>query len=496
MNGTSGDGAPGPRHFPPGFLWGASTSAYQIEGAVHEDGRGQSIWDTYSHTPGKVHGGDTGDIACDSYHRLDEDLSLLSELAVDGYRFSIAWPRIQPAGRGAVNERGLDYYRALVAGLRDRGIMPVATVYHWDLPQALEDEGGWACRDTAERFAEYAQLVAQALGDQVAMWITMNEPQQAANQGYRVGTHAPGKTDYGLAAAATHHLLLGHGLALEAMRSSLPGRTAVGISLDLHPVRPTSDDALDAAAVLDAEHNRIFLEPVLHGTYPARARAELLPPAELIKPGDMRTISAPVDFLGLNYYSPYYIGVGDSDDLRQGESPLPGHPGLVNYVPPELPTTPMGWLIEPGGLYDTLVALDREAPRLPIFITENGCASDDYITPEGEVNDLERVEYLRGHLEAAWRAIQDGVNLAGYFHWSLMDNFEWARGYQRRFGLFFVDFPSQRRLAKRSARFYSEVARTGVLPPSETMLQPSGDELVSGDITRVSAAAGPVPGAL
>jgi beta-glucosidase len=496
MNGTSGDGAPGPRRFPPGFLWGAATSAYQIEGAVHEDGRGQSIWDTYSHTPGKVQGGDTGDIACDSYHRVEEDLSLLSELGVDGYRFSIAWPRIQPTGRGGVNERGLDYYRALVAGLRDRGIMPVATVYHWDLPQALEDEGGWAHRETAERFAEYAQLVARALGDHVAMWITMNEPQQAANQGYRVGTHAPGKTDYALAAAATHHLLLGHGLALEAMRSSLPGRTAVGISLDLHPVRPTSEGARDAAAVLDAEHNRIFLEPVLHGTYPARARAELLPPAELIRPGDMDTISAPVDFLGLNYYSPYYVGLGDGDGLRRGESPLPGHPGLVNYAPPELPKTPMGWLVEPNGLYDTLVALDREAPRLPIFITENGCASDDYITPEGEVNDLERIAFLKGHLDAAWRAIRDGVNLAGYFHWSLMDNFEWARGYQRRFGLYFVDFGTQRRLAKRSARFYSEVARTGVLPRSEAMLQPSRSELVNGDIARAASAARPVPGAL
>jgi beta-glucosidase len=496
MNGTSGDGAPGPRRFPPGFLWGASTSAYQIEGAVREDGRGQSIWDTYSHTPGKVHAGDTGDIACDSYHRLDEDLQLLSELGVDGYRFSIAWPRIQPSGHGSVNERGLDYYRALVTGLRDRGIMPVATVYHWDLPQALEDEGGWANRGTAERFAEYAHLVAQALGDHVGMWITMNEPQQAANQGYRVGTHAPGKTDYGLAAAATHHLLLGHGLALEAMRNTLPGRTAIGITLDLHPVRPTSDDVLDAAAVLDSEHNRIFLEPVLHGTYPARARPELLPPAKLIEPGDMGTICAPVDFLGLNYYSPYYIGVGDWDDLRRGESPLPGHPGLVNFAPPDLPTTPMGWLVEPGGLYDTLLALDREAPQLPIFITENGCASDDYITPEGEVNDLERVAFLEGHLDAAWRAIQDGVNLAGYFHWSLMDNFEWARGYQRRFGLYFVDFATQRRLAKRSARFYSEVARTGVLPSGEAMLQASRGELVNGDIARGASAARPVPGAL
>ncbi len=496
MNRTSGDGTPGPRRFPPGFVWGASTSAYQIEGAVDEDGRGRSIWDTFTHTPGKVHGADTGDIACDSYHRLDDDLGLLSELGVSAYRFSIAWPRIQPTGRGAVNQRGLDYYRSLLAGLCDRGIMPVATAYHWDLPQALEDEGGWANRETAERFAEYAQLLAHALGDHVAMWITMNEPLQAAHQGYRVGTHAPGETDYELAAAATHHLLLGHGLALEAMRGTLPGRVPIGISLDIHPVRPANEDALGAAVVLDAEHNRIFLEPVLHGTYPVAARPELLPPAALIEPGDMRAISAPIDFLGVNYYSPYYVRSGDQDDLRLGESPLPGHPGFVSYAPPELPRTNMGWLIEPDGLYDTLVALDREAPQLPLFITENGCAADDYITPEGEVNDLERVEYLRGHFDAAWRAIRDGVNLGGYFVWSLMDNFEWARGYQRRFGLYFVDFETQRRLAKRSARFYTEVARTGVLPSDDAMLQPSGGEPVNGGISRSAAPARAVPGAI
>ena len=496
MTTTSGDGMPGPRRFPPGFLWGASTSAYQIEGAAHEDGRGQSIWDTFSHTPGKVRGGDTGDIACDSYHRADEDLALLSELGVGGYRFSIAWPRIQPTGRGEVNERGLDYYRALATGLRDRGIMPVATVYHWDLPQAIEDEGGWANRETAERFAEYAERLAHELGDQVAMWITMNEPQQAAHQGYRVGTHAPGKTDYGLAAAATHHLLLGHGLAMQAMRSVLPGRVPIGISLDIHPVRPANEDALGAAVVLDAEHNRIFLEPVLHGTYPQAARAELLPPAALIEPGDMSVISAPLDFLGVNYYSPYYVRSADWDDLRLGESPLAGHPGFVSYAPPELPRTNMGWLVEPDGLYDTLLALDREAPQLPLYITENGCAADDYVTPEGVVEDLERVEYLHGHFDAAWRAIQDGVNLSGYFVWSLMDNFEWARGYQRRFGLYFVDFATQRRLAKRSARFYSEVARTGALPRTEAMLHASAGEFVNGAVPRSPTAARTVPGAL
>jgi beta-glucosidase len=464
MTGTSLDGATGARRFPPGFLWGAATSAYQIEGAVKEDGRGRSIWDTFSHTPGKVHGGDTGDIACDSYHRLDEDLALLSELGVGAYRFSVAWSRIQPDGRGPVNQRGLDYYRALVAGLRGRGIVPVATAYHWELPQALEDEGGWANRDTAERFAEYSDVLAHALGNDVGMWITLNEPQQVANQGYRTGTHAPGKTDLSLAAAATHHLLLAHGLAVDAIRSALARPVPVGITIDLHPVRPEGDDAAHAAAVLDDEQNRIFLEPVLHGSYPGAARAELLPAEDLIESGDMAQVSVPLDFLGLNYYCPHYVRLGDWDDLRRGESPIPGYPGVVNYVPPEIPRTTMGWLIEPDGMYDSLRTLDREAPGLPLYITENGCAADDYVDPEGRINDLERVEYLRGHFDAAWRAIRDGVNLAGYFVWSLLDNFEWARGYQRRFGLYFVDFGTQRRIPKASARFYSAVASTNALP--------------------------------
>jgi beta-glucosidase len=480
MNGTSRDGALG-RRFPPGFLWGASTSAYQIEGAVDEDGRGRSIWDTFSHTPGKVQGGDTGDIACDSYHRCEEDLGLLSELGVGAYRFSIAWPRVQPTGRGGVNRRGLDHYRSLIEGLRERGIAPVATVYHWELPQELEDRGGWASRETSHRFAEYAQLLAQELGNQVAMWITLNEPLQAAHQGYRVGTHAPGKTDLGLAAAATHHLLLGHGLALEAMRSVLPADVPVGIALDLHPIRAAGDDAVQAAAAVDAEVNRLFLEPVLHGTYPEAARGELLPAPELVEAGDMRAISAPLDFLGLNYYSPHYVRLGDWDDLREGESALAGHPGVVNYLPPEIPRTVMGWLVEPNGLYDALSALHREAPDLPVYITENGCAADDYVTPEGDVNDFDRVNYLNGHLDAAWRAIQDGVNLSGYFHWSLMDNFEWARGYQRRFGLYFVDFGTQHRLPKRSAAVYSRVARTNSLPLD-------GDSLVELSLAHASSA--------
>jgi beta-glucosidase len=463
MNRNSGDGAPGARAFPPGFLWGASTSAYQVEGAVHEDGRGRSIWDTFSHTPGKVHGGDTGDIACDSYHRYEEDLGLLGALGVGGYRFSIAWSRVQPSGKGHVNHRGLDYYRNLIAGLRDRAIVPVATIYHWELPQELEDQGGWANRDTAERFAEYAELLARELGDDVGMWITHNEPQQAADQGYRRGTHAPGKTDMSLAAAATHHLLLGHGLAMEAMRAVLPSGGEIGIAIDLHPIR-SGNEASAHAAVADAELNRIFLEPVLHGSYPELARAELLPAPVLIKPGDMKLISAPVDFLGLNYYCPHYIRLGNWDDLRLSETPLAGHPGVVSYLPAELPHTIMDWIVEPDGLYDVLRGVDNEAPGLPLYITENGCAADDYVDPEGRLNDYDRVDYLHGHLDAAWRAIRDGVNLAGYFVWSLMDNFEWARGYQRRFGLYYVDFGTQQRVPKKSAAFYSEVARSNALP--------------------------------
>ena len=464
MNGIAGDGSPNLRRFPPGFLWGTGTSSYQVEGGVHDDGRGVSIWDTFTHTPGKVNRGDTGDIACDSYHRLDEDLRLLSELGVSAYRFSVAWPRVQPDGRGAINQRGLDYYRSLVEGLRGLGIVPVATVYHWELPQALEDIGGWPRRDTANRFAEYAELVARALGDQVGMWITINEPRQAAHQGYRTGTHAPGKTDLGLAAAATHHLLLGHGLAVEAIRGAVPGRIPVGIAIDVHPVRAASEDVAPAAAAIYAEDNHILLEPLLHASYPAAVRPELLPGADLIEPDDMACIAAPIDFLGLNYYTPYYIRAGDWDDLRFSEKPVPGYPGVVSYVPTGLSETPMGWIIEPEGLYDALRALDREAPQLPIYITENGCAAEDYVNPSGTVDDDERIAYLDGHLDAALRAIADGVNLAGYFHWALMDNFEWARGYQRRFGLYYVDFGTQRRLAKRSAAFYGTVARMNALP--------------------------------
>jgi beta-glucosidase len=470
VNGLTTNGASGARRFPEGFLWGAGTSAYQIEGAVDEDGRGRSIWDVFSHTPGNVRGGDTGDVACDSYHRVTEDVACLAELGVGAYRFSIAWPRVLPGGRGPVNQAGLDYYRALVDELRAHGIVPVATVYHWDLPQALEDEGGWASRDTAELLARYAGILAEALGDRVGMWTTLNEPKQSVHQGYRVGTHAPGHRDLGLAAAATHHILLGHGLALQALRAALPAGVPVGIALDPHPYRALGEDAEAVAVQLDADHNRICMDPVLHGTYPAEAHPELLPPDPLIREGDLAAISAPVDYLGVNYYRPHYIRSGDWSDLRLGESPVSDQVGFVEYLPPERPRTVMGWLVEPNGLSEVLERLHREAGGLPLYITENGCAAEDYVNHDGEIDDADRVDYIHGHLDAVLRAIDDGVDVAGYFHWSLLDNFEWAWGYRRRFGLYFVDYATQRRLPKRSAAFYAGIVRSGELPTLDPLV--------------------------
>ena len=464
---TDVSGAARGRRFPDGFLWGVATAAYQVEGAAREGGRGLSIWDTFSHTPGKVRHGDTGDIACDAYHRLGSDLELLSDLGVRAYRFSVAWPRIQPAGRGPVNTEGLDHYRRLVDGLTDRGIEPVVTLYHWDLPQPLEDAGGWPRRETAERFAEYAGILAQALGDSVTRWITINEPWVVAQLGYRLGTHAPGRADPGAAAAATHHLLLGHGLAVSALRAGLPADRQVGITLNLTVVRPASDAAKAAAEKLEAEQNRLFLDPVIGGAYPAGLVRDLLVPApELVRDGDLATISAPVDFLGVNYYAPATVGLrGEDEELRRGEERIDGHPGVVSITPTDRAArTAMGWQIDAGGLHELLVLLHVRAPRLPLYITENGMAAEDYVDPEGSVDDDERIEYLRDHLDAAARAIEGGVDLRGYFCWSFLDNFEWAEGYQKRFGLVFVDFGTQRRIPKASAAFYSRVIRANALP--------------------------------
>lgn len=454
------------RRFPDDFLWGVATAAYQVEGAAQEGGRGPSIWDTFSRTPGKVRRGDTGDIACDAYHRLDSDLDLLSELGVGAYRFSVSWPRIQPTGTGPVNNEGLDYYRRLVAGLLDRGIEPMVTLYHWDLPQPLEDAGGWPRRETAEHFAEYAAIVGRALGDGVTRWITLNEPWVVANLGYRLGIHAPGRTDAAAAAAATHHLLLGHGLALSALRAEIPGDHEVGITLNLTVVRPANDSARAAAEKIEAEQNRMFLDPVIDGAYPTRdVLPSVLPSPELVRDGDLATISAPIDFLGVNYYRPATVGQRDEhDELRRGEERITDHPGVVSITTDRVARSSMGWPIDAGGLYELLTMLHARAPHLPLYVTENGMAADDYVDPEGGVDDDERIAYLRDHLDAAARGIEGGVDLRGYFCWSFLDNFEWAEGYQKRFGLVFVDYGTQRRIPKASAAFYSLVARTNTLP--------------------------------
>jgi beta-glucosidase len=463
--------------FPAGFTWGAATAAYQIEGATDADGRGPSVWDTFSRTPGKVRGGDTGEVACDSYRRYPQDADLLRSLGLTAYRFSVSWPRIFPSGGGQLNQAGLDHYKRLLDTLAERGISSAATLFHWDLPQALQDGGGWAVRDTAYRFADYASVVAEALGDRVTRWITLNEPLVVTHNGHRIGVHAPGLTDNAVAAAVTHHLLLGHGLGAAAVRASVPG-AEVGITLNLTPVRVAASangtslngtgEALERARlVADAVLNGTFLDPVLFGRYPERAPAEFLPPADLIHEGDLATIAAPIDFLGVNYYQPEHLRAGDPDNLRRGEDrPLPGITGnVVHYDPEQLERTNMGWLIDPDGLYELLLRLSKDAPGLPLYITENGCAAEDYVNPDGEVNDLERVKFLHLHLAAAARAARDGASLAGYYVWSLLDNFEWAYGYQKRFGIVYVDFATQQRIPKASSAFFAKVASENTIPP-------------------------------
>ncbi len=456
------------RTFPAGFVWGAATAAYQIEGAATTDGRGPSVWDTFSHTPGKVRGGDNGDIACDFYNRSEGDLDLIKSLGLAAFRFSVSWSRVQPTGSGAVNQTGLDFYRRLVDDLHAREIAPAITLFHWDLPQPLEDAGGWASRDTAERLADFAQIVAEAIGDGCANWMTMNEPQVVANEGYRIGVHAPGHTDDALAAAATHHLLLGHGLAVERLRSLIP-TARIGLALNFNTVRAHDSYSEEAAKVLDAEQNHIFMDPILRGRYPTGARAHMLPPSALIHDGDMELISTPLDFVGVNYYSPLYVKRAAPADAAAGEEPVAGRDDVVTFLPRDIPTTNMGWPIEPEGLYDILMTVTSALqPGCRLYITENGCAAEDYVDPTGVVNDFERIEYLSGHLDAVWRAIQDGAPVHGFFHWSLLDNFEWAWGYQKRFGLVFTDYGTQRRIPKQSARFYQQVAATNELPAAWT----------------------------
>ena len=443
--------------FPDGFAWGTATASYQIEGAVNEDGRSPSIWDTFSHTPGKVQDGDTGDVADDHYHRYREDVQLMADLGVGWYRFSLAWPRLQPDGRGALHEKGVEFYSRLVDELLAKGITPWVTLYHWDLPQVLQDAGGWPARDTAERFAEYAAAVHARLRDRVRHWTTLNEPWVSAFIGHATGRHAPGLQDPEGSLKAAHHLMLGHGLAIEAMRGADPD-AAYGVTLSLSPTDPATDDPadVDAARRADGLTNRLFLDPFVHGRYPADTFDDVkgVTDGSYVHEGDERRIGQPLDFLGVNYYSRSVVRVGDKS--RDTVSNWPGN-GDIETVSRGLPQTEMGWEIDSKGLYDLLTRIARDYSGVPLYVTENGAAFADEKSDDGQVHDPDRIAYLDGHFRAAHRALQDGADLRGYFVWSLMDNFEWSFGFSKRFGLIHVDYETLERTPKDSARWYAGV---------------------------------------
>ncbi len=459
--------------FPDGFLWGAATAAYQVEGATAEDGRGPSIWDTFSRTPGAISGGETGDAAADHYHRMRDDVALMRDVGLTSYRFSVAWPRIQPDGTGPVNERGLDFYRQLVDALLEAGIVPFLTLYHWDLPQPLQDAGGWPNRDVANRFADFAATVFGALGDRVIHWTTINEPWCAAFIGYGEGRHAPGLRDPQLAVRAAHHLLLGHGLAVRSMRALASPDRRFGIVLNPAPVHAASDSDVDrdAARRMDGAMNRAFLDPILRGSYPEDVVADFAGTVDLahVRAGDDAVIATPIDLLGINYYRPYVVAWIDDrvapDEgwrTRGRYARQAGWPGAerVAVIGQDLPRTAMGWEVDAGGLTELLVGIHRSYPPVPLLVTENGAAYDDREEADGTVHDPGRIDYLDQHVRAVHAAIEAGADVRGYFVWSLLDNFEWAEGYARRFGIVYVDYATQRRIPKDSAAWYGGVIRS------------------------------------
>ncbi len=430
-----------------GFLWGAATSAYQIEGATREDRRGEYIWDRFAVTPGKVANGDTGEVACDHYHRVGEDVALMAELGLGAYRFSVAWPRILPNGTGRVNQVGLDFYDRLVDALLAASIRPFVTLYHWDLPQTLQDRwGGWTNRDTAEAFADYADAVSRRLGDRVSDWITLNEPWCSAWLGHALGVHAPGAMDLRKTFAAAHHLMLAHGHAVPVLRAN--SRAArVGLTLNLTPVYPLTDADADheAAQRADGAMNRWFLDAAFKGRYPDDVLREFDGYLPELQPGDLAAMCQPLDFLGVNYYTRTFVRA------RVGAL------GLEEARIEGVERTAMGWEVYPEGLYDILTRVHREYDVAELYVTESGAAYDDAVTASGEVHDERRRAYLEEHFAAARRAIAAGVPLRGYFVWSLLDNFEWAEGYRPRFGLVYVDYATQRRIVKDSGRWFARV---------------------------------------
>ena len=450
------DGNASGGRFPAGFLWGSGTSAYQVEGATGEDGRGPSIWDTFAATPGAVLGGDTGAVSTDHYHRYREDVALMRSLGHRMYRFSVAWPRIQPAGTGPANQRGLDFYRRLVDELLAVGIEPNITLYHWDLPQALQEAGGWPARDTAARFADYAVLVFGALHDRVRWWSTINEPWCVSLLSHAAGDHAPGERDPARALRAIHHVLLAHGEGMAAMRA-IDASPRLGIVLNPAPVRPTPGAVGPAiehgVRAVDGYRNRVWLDALLTGAYPQDVMDRAAPFGGFpVEPGDLARIALPMDWLGINYYHDLFLG--------HAPGPDPLHPGAghVQESPPDGPRTSMGWPITPTGLTDLLLRIRRDWPSVPpIVISENGAAWDDPIGADGSNDDARRVAYLSEHIAAVGAAITAGVDVRGYLVWSLLDNFEWGEGYRSRFGLIYVDYQTQRRIPKTSARWYQDL---------------------------------------
>lgn len=442
--------------FPENFLWGVATASYQIEGAVNEDGRGESIWDVFSHTPGKTLNGDTGDVACDHYHRWREDVALMKSLGYKAYRFSLAWPRILPDGRGKINQPGLDFYSRLVDALLEAGIQPLVTLYHWDLPAALEN--AWLNRSVVDAFAEYSGVVSRHLGDRVKTWFTINEPWCASHLSYTIGEHAPGMQDRSMSILAAHHLLMAHGVAVKEIRAAVPG-AKVGIVLNMSPVYNDPDSPVSQQMIqhVDGEVNRWFIDPLYGRGYPTdmlddyvRMGALESTQPDFIKPGDIDLIAQETDLLGINYYTPHLISADTDEVLAEKRA--------------DVPKTEMGWELYPQGLFEILERVWREYQPKQMMVTENGASYGDGPDQAGKVHDQRRIDYLHSHIQAVWQAIQAGIPLTAYLQWSFLDNFEWARGYSQRFGIIYVDYETQKRYIKDSAYWYSDVIkRNGLL---------------------------------
>lgn len=468
--------ASSPRVFSDDFVWGSATASYQIEGGAAEGGRTPSIWDTFSHTPGKVEGGDTGDVAIDHYHRWREDIETIKEMGLDAYRFSISWSRVQPGGSGEFNEEGIRFYSELLDALVAAGVKPVATLYHWDLPQELEDEGGWANRNTSYAFAEYAARMAAEFGDRVHTWSTLNEPFCTAYLGYASGVHAPGRTEPAAALAACHHLNLAHGLATRAIRAAVGEDAVVSVTLNFHVIRPDNPESAadrDAVRQIDALANRVFLGPMLSGHYDEDLIHDTRDVTDwsFVLPGDTQLIHQRIDVLGVNYYTTFrvkkYLGTGErSRNDGHGESAASPWVGVtdIDFVDQGAPYTSMGWSIFPDGLTELLVSLSERYPGQALMVTENGAAFPDVVSEDGLVHDPERVAYYRDHIAAIADAIDAGADVRGYFAWSLFDNFEWAFGYNMRFGILRVDYDTLERTWKDSGRWYQQLIATRTLP--------------------------------